>query len=253
MKRVFTKWKSRWIILSGFGLLLLTAGATVLAAGEFNIPVRRATGGGQVMTGGAYTVVGAAGQPDAGQMSGGGFRVNGGVIGEVIATPQPPILAPRAYLPIAWQNYPQWLQLDETEPNNLFDQADPIPSLPALVSGAHDGAAGGGDVFSLSLEAGRIVDVSLFTGNASGVQLLAYDAAGSEITRDYSDPFRLAFTTSYSGTFYVYVFSDPEAGNTANYTLTTRAGDPLPGLDSSVAPTMDAEHMNQPPRVELTP
>ena len=63
----------------------------------------------------------------------------------------------------------------------------------------------------------------------------------------------LAFTTSYSGTFYVYVFSDPEAGNTASYTLTIRAGDPLPGLDSSVAPTMDAEHMNQPPHVELTP
>ena len=116
------------------------------------------------MTGGAYTVVGAAGQPDAGQMSGGSLRVNGGVIGEVIVTPQAPILAPRAYLPIAWQNYPQWLRLDEAEPNNLFGQANPIPSLPALVSGSHDGAAGGGDVFSLSLEAGRIVDVSLYHG-----------------------------------------------------------------------------------------
>ena len=253
MSRLFTKLKSKWIHWSGIGMLLLTAGVTVLAAGEISIPVSRATGGGQVMTGGSYTVVGAAGQPDAGRLSGGSLRVNGGVIGEVLVTPQVPMLAPRAYLPITWHRYPQWLLLDEVEPNNLFSQANPLPSLSALVSGSHDGAAGGGDVFGLSLEAGRIVDISLFTCNVSGVQLLAYDAAGSEITRDYSDPFRLAFTTSYSGTFYVYVFSDPEAGNTGSYTLTIRAGDPLPGLDASVAPTMDAEHMNQPPHVELTP
>ena len=113
------------------------------------------------MTGGSYTVVGAAGQPDAGQMSGGNLRVNGGVIGEVIVTPQAPVLAPRAYLPITWHSYPQWLRLDEVEPNNLFNQANPIPSLPALVSGSHDGAAGGGDVFSLSLEAGQEVEVTL--------------------------------------------------------------------------------------------
>ena len=155
MLHLLTKLKSTWIFLPGLGVLLLTAGATVLAAGSITIPVGRATGGGQVMTGGSYTVLGSAGQPDAGQMSGGNLRVNGGVIGEVVVTPQAPILAPRAYLPITWHRYPQWLRLDELEPNNLFDQANSIPSLPALVSGSHDGAAGGGDVFSLSLEAGR--------------------------------------------------------------------------------------------------
>jgi len=253
MPCLFKKLFIRFIFMSGLSLLFLIVGAMALAASEFTFPVRRATGGGQIMTGGSYTVVGVVGQPDAGQLSGGSLRVNGGVIGEAVVTPQDPILAPRAYLPITWQSYPQWLMLDEEEPNNLFNQANLIPSLPALVSGSHDGAAGGGDVFSLSLEAGRILDVSLFTEDASGVQLLAYDAAGVEVTRDYSDPFRLAFTTSYSGTFYVYVFSDPEAGNTGSYTLTIRAGDPLPGLDASVAPTMDAEHMNQPPHVELTP
>lgn len=250
MSRLLAKLKSRWMLWPGIGLLFLISGVTALAAGEYIVPVHRATGGGQIMAGGSYTVVGAAGQPDAGQMNGGGFRVNGGVIGEVIAAPQPPVLAPRAYLPIAWQSYPQWLRIDETEPNNLFDQADPIPSLPVLVSGAHDGAAGGGDVFNLGLEAGRIINVSLSTGDVSGVQLLAYDAAGSEIVRDYAEPFDLSFTTPYSGTYYVYVFSASEADNGASYTLVIRAGDPLPGVKAISAPAMDDERLSQPPQVE---
>ena len=253
MSRLFTKLKSKWIHWSGIGMLLLTAGVTVLAAGEISIPVSRATGGGQVMTGGSYTVVGAAGQPDAGRLSGGSLRVNGGVIGEVVVTPQTSILAPRAYLPITWQSYPQWLLLDEEEPNNLFNQANPITSLPALVSGSHDGAAGGGDVFSLNLEAGQGVEVTLSTEDVSGVQLLAYDAAGVEITRDYADPFRLAFNASYSGTYYVYVFSSPESGNTASYTLQLQAGSALHGIQASAVPVMDADQLNQPPRVGPIP
>ena len=253
MPRFFTKLKSRWILVSGIGLLLLTVGATVLATGEFTMPVGRATGGGQVMTGGSYTVVGAAGQSDAGQMSRGNLRVNGGVIGEAVVTPQPPIISPRAYLPITWSSYPQWAVLNETEPNNLFNQANPIKNLPVLVKGSHDGAAGGGDVFSLTLEAGRGVDVSLFTGNVSGVQLLAYDAAGTELTRDYAAPFMLAFTTSYSGTYYVYVFSASEAGNNASYTLTLRVGNPLPGFEAIAAPAVDEGRLNRLPEVEPTP
>jgi hypothetical protein len=253
MQRFYTILKNRWIVWSGLGLLLLTASITVLASGSITIPVGRATGGGQVMTGGAYTVVGAAGQPDAGKLCGGNLRVNGGLIGEVVVTPQAPILAPRAYLPITWHSYPQWLWLDEVEPNNLFNEANSIPSLPVLVSGSHDGAVGGGDVFSLSLEAGQRVEVTLYTGDVSGVQLLAYDAAGVEITRDYADPFRLAFNASYSGTYYVYVFSSPESGNTASYTLQLQAGSALHGIQASAVPVMDADQLNQPPRVGPIP
>jgi hypothetical protein len=253
MLHLLTKLKSTWIFLPGLGVLLLTAGATVLAAGSITIPVGRATGGGQVMTGGSYRVVGAAGQPDAGQMSGGFLRVNGGVIGEVVVTPQVPILASRAYLPIAWHRYPMWIRLDEAEPNNLFDQANSIPSLPALVSGSHDGAEGGGDVFSLSLEAGREVEVTLSTQDVSGVQLLAYDAAGVEITRDYAEPFALSFTTAYSGAYYVYIFSSAEAGNDASYTLSLQAGSPLHGAQAIAAPAVDAGTLNQPPPVGPLP
>lgn len=235
-------------------VVLLAAGAlAVLATGGFIIPISRATGGGQVMTGREYTVVVAAGQPDAGQLSGGSLRVNGGVIGEIIPLPQTPALRPRAYLPIAWHNYPQWVKLNETEPNNLFSQANLIPSLPALVTGSHDGSAGGGDVFSLSLEAGRSLEVSLTTGDVNGVQLLAYDTAGTEVTRDYAEPFKLAFNTPYSGTYYMYVFSAPEADNHASYTLTLSAGDLLPGFEAIPVPAVDAERMKAPPQVEPTP
>jgi hypothetical protein len=253
MFHLLTKLKSRWIFLPGLGVLLLTAGATVLAAGSITIPVGRATGGGKVMTGGSYKVVGAAGQPDAGQMSGGNLRVNGGGIGEVVVTPQAPVLAPRAYLPIAWHRYPQWLRLDESEPNNLFNDANSIPSLPALVSGSHDGAAGGGDVFTLSLEARREVEVTLSTQDVSGVQLLAYDAAGVEITRDYAEPFALSFTTAYSGVYYVYIFTSVEANNDASYTLYLQAGSPLHGIQAITAPTADADTLSQPPPVGPLP
>ena len=205
------------------------------------------------MTGRSYTVVGSAGQFDAGQMRGSNLRVNGGVIGEVVITPQVPILAPRAYLPIAWHSCPQWLRLDEVEPNNLFNEANSMPSLPAFIIGSHDGTAGGGDVFSLNLEAGREIEVTLSTGNASGVQLLAYDAAGVEITRDYAEPFVLSFTTVYSGDYYVYVFSSSEADNDASYALSLQAGSPLHGAQAIAAPAVDAGTLNQPPQVRPIP
>jgi hypothetical protein len=186
-------------------------------------------------------------------MSGSSLRVNGGVIGEVVVTPQAPIIAPRAYLPITWYRYPRWLRLDEEEPNNLFNQANPIPSLPALISGSHDGTAGGGDVFSLNLEAGQGLEITLSNGDASGVQLLAYDAAGVEITRDYADPFSLAFTASYNGVYYVYIFSSAEADNNASYTLRLQLGSPLHGIQAVAAPTVDADTLNQPPQVGPIP
>jgi hypothetical protein len=233
-------------------VIWLSGVLVTLAADKYTLVLSRATGGGQIMHGGAYTVVGAAGQPEAGRLSGGHLRLNGGVIGEMV--PQhPPEILPRAFLPLTWRVYPAWLRLDEAEPNNLFSQANLVPSIPARVTGAHDGAAGGGDVFSLSLAAGREVEVTLLTSDADGVQLLAYDAAGVEIGRDYTEPFELSFNTIYNGTYYVYVFSDPVAENLDRYSLTLRAGSPQREVTANTAPAMDEEKHHQPPQVESIP
>ena len=236
-----------WLILSSAGGAL---GA--LAAGGFTLPVSRATGGGQILTGGAYQLTGAAGQPDAGQLVGGSLRVNGGVIPEMTAGEPIPASPWRLYLPINLRIYPT-PGMHETEPNDLFSQANAVPSLPMRVFGTHDGEVGGGDVFCLSLDAGLEVEVTLSTGNVSGVQLLAYDAAGTEITRDYAAPFDLSFSTPYNGAYYVYVFSAPEASNSASYTLTLGAESSIPGFSAEPAPVMDAARLGQPPAVRPTP
>ena len=224
-----------------------------LAAEDIQLGPGRATGGGQILQGDGYTLVGAAGQPEAGRLAAGAVRVNGGVIGESVPRSQPPEFLPRAYLPLAWRIYPAWARLDEVEPNNLFSQANPVTALPALVAGAHDGAAGGGDVFSLELEAGKTLEVTLSSGDGNGVQLLAYDAAGAEIDRDYTEPYNLSFDTTYTGAYFVYVFSDPQVVNTASYSLRLRTGNALRQVHADTVPVMDEETVNQPPRVELAP
>jgi hypothetical protein len=255
MKKQLTSQTS--LVLLRLSILLaviwLSGVLVTLAAGEFKLMLSRATGGGQIMHGEGYTVVGAAGQPEAGRLSVGHLRVNGGVIGEIVPQPHHPEILPRVFLPLTWRVYPAWVMLAEVEPNNLFSQANLVPSIPALVTGAHDGAAGGGDVFSLNLEAGRDVEVTLLTGDADGVQLLAYDAAGVEICRDYAEPLQLSFNSTYTGAYFVYVFSDPEAENLDRYTLTLRAGSSLREVYATTAPAMDEEKNTQPPRVEPTP
>ena len=97
------------------------------------------------------------------------------------------------------------------------------------------------------------MEVTLSTQDVTGVQLLAYDAAGVEITRDYAEPFALSFTTAYSGAYYVYIFSSAEAHNDASYTLYLQAGSPLHGDQAIAAPAVDADTLNQPPQVGPIP
>ena len=58
--------------------LALLAGWTSAAHAQFSIPWSTVDGGGGRSTGGAFSITGTIGQPDAGSSSGGTFIVNGG-------------------------------------------------------------------------------------------------------------------------------------------------------------------------------
>lgn len=78
--------RKRIIILLALGLGLVT-GTVTLAAPEsnFSIPWWTVDGGGGVSSGGAYTLSGTVGQPDAGLHSGGVYTLDGGYWGGATA------------------------------------------------------------------------------------------------------------------------------------------------------------------------
>ena len=51
------------------------------------------------------------------------------------------------------------------------------------------------------------------------MQLVVYDPNGDEIARAYDGEFVVSFMVPASGTYYLYVYTDPSAHNTADYTL----------------------------------
>jgi hypothetical protein len=111
-------------------------------------------------------------------------------------------------------------ELSESEPNNLFSEADAILALPVLISGQHDAADGTGDVFLLKLKASQVVHVNLETENAAGVQLLAYGGEKpEEIIRDFTEPFELHFVAVAEGTYFIYVYTPATITNQAAYEL----------------------------------
>ncbi len=63
------------------GLLLLVGSVVVWAAGGYDLSWWTVDGGGGRSSGGAYTLRGTVGQPDAGEMTGGSFRLVGGFWG----------------------------------------------------------------------------------------------------------------------------------------------------------------------------
>ncbi len=123
------------------------------------------------------------------------------------------------YLPVVSMNSSHAIQ--ESEPNNTFGEANPISALPAVVAGHHDGSANTGDVFLLDdiVTAGNVLEATVFSGNSAGLQLIAYDPDGNEITRDYDDNHHISFVVPASGSYYIYVFTDPDVNNTAAYEL----------------------------------
>src|SRR5438876_17746 len=67
----------------------LAGGALSAHAQTYNIDWFTVDGGGGTSAGGIYSLSGTIGQPDAGQMSGGNFALDGGFWG-IIAAVQPP-------------------------------------------------------------------------------------------------------------------------------------------------------------------
>ncbi len=84
----------RSAMLGAFCFLLLHS-SFILHAQSYAIDWFTIDGGGGVSTGGVYTVSGTIGQPDAGQMSGGNYTVNGGFWGIIgaVQTPGAPLLS----------------------------------------------------------------------------------------------------------------------------------------------------------------
>jgi hypothetical protein len=72
------KWKSFLILLTG--MLLVAAGGVVAAqsGGGYDLTWNSVDGGGSTSSGGGYTLVGTAGQPDAGQLEAGTYVLGGG-------------------------------------------------------------------------------------------------------------------------------------------------------------------------------
>jgi uncharacterized membrane protein len=68
------------LVLGAIGVLLLTTGLAMAQSGStYDLSWWTVNGGGGKIGGGGYTLVGTAGQPDAGAaLTGGGYRLTGG-------------------------------------------------------------------------------------------------------------------------------------------------------------------------------
>ena len=87
------------LILAGL-LILLLASAVLAAPHAFDIPWWTVDGGGWTFsTGGAYSLGGTVGQPDAGALTGGEYTLNGGFWGGVV-------VRYTNYLPLILRNGP---------------------------------------------------------------------------------------------------------------------------------------------------
>jgi hypothetical protein len=231
-------------------LLILLFGVCVIsprpahAAGDLQIVLARPTGGGLVSIGGDYRLAGAVGQADAGRVSSTPYRLNGGVIGELLQAGG----GRQLFLPMIFRSYLLAATVHESEPNNYFSQANWLERLPVRVLGNHDGTAGTGDVYYLELQPGQVLNIELLTDDTNGVQLLAYDSGGGEIGRDFEDPFALTIYAQYDGIYYLYVYTPAEAANVAAYEMNAQlSGQVL--QESAIAPAMEAGQWEQPPPI----
>lgn len=127
------------------------------------------------------------------------------------------------YLPLSMRNYSPCTGkvIDETEPNDIVADANEV-CLGARVRGKHDGATGTGDLFKLWLAGGQQLQASLDTDSGASVQLLLYrqeNGSPVQLLQDTSSPFVLDYAVTASGWYYVYVYSDKSANNSAGYEL----------------------------------
>lgn len=88
----------RVTIIGGVLILAVLAGSVALAqtGGPYHLTWHTVDNGGGRLAGGSYVLLGTAGQPDVGAISGGGYRLAGGF------WPGSPYLL---YLPLTMKNY----------------------------------------------------------------------------------------------------------------------------------------------------
>jgi hypothetical protein len=100
------------------GLLFAVAASSVQAQ-NYSIDWYSIDGGGGTSSGGAYTLTGTIGQPDAGKLSGGDFELTGGFMSIVTAiqSPDGPLLSVNrsgANVVISWPNPSVGFTIEET-------------------------------------------------------------------------------------------------------------------------------------------
>jgi hypothetical protein len=99
---MFKKWKLLLLLLLlALGVVSVIAVAANGPTGGFAIGWWTADGGGRTSEGGTYAMSGTAGQPDAGQLSGGPYELTGGFWNEAVKGISGVALANQIYLPVA--------------------------------------------------------------------------------------------------------------------------------------------------------
>ena len=227
------------IALALLAVALIGAPAAAAQALAFEIAWWTVDGGGGLSAGGSYSLDGTLGQPDAGALAGGAYSLSGGFWDQgADALPWGGSL----YLPMV-QKGACTSAPTEQEPNNYVSEANWL-CLGSPVAGSHDGAASTGDLFKLSLAASQVIAVDLDTTNADGVQMLLYrqelDGSLALLVQDAGPPFAFEHTVETSGTYLIYVYSDPAYANLGSYTLRVsrlaQQGDVVPAPASQVTP-----------------
>jgi len=164
---------------------------------------------------------------DAGILIGGDYSLSGGFWDASMGAPVP--WGGRIYLPLSLRDFCGSISA-EREPNNQVNDANWLcPGR--FVTGSHDGTGGTGDLFCM--ETDKPLLLSLNTSDLDGVQLLLYvwqDDALELIEQDAADPFLISHTPVRAQQYYVYVYSDAKAVNTASYTLQTTIGLPVTAI-----------------------
>ncbi|HMC26462.1 MAG TPA: hypothetical protein VKM56_01570 [Verrucomicrobiae bacterium] len=86
--------KTQGSLLAGFSLLVAFLGVVSASAQNYRIDWFTIDGGGGTSSGGQYTLSGTIGQPDAGELKGGNYVLDGGFWGELFMQ----IVPPRLYI-----------------------------------------------------------------------------------------------------------------------------------------------------------
>ena len=87
------------LCLACLSALLLLASRALAGVEAFNLPWWTVDSGGGVATGGNFALTGSIGQPDAGNMSGGSYKLTGGFLAGPAGQPAPYKL----YLPLTFK------------------------------------------------------------------------------------------------------------------------------------------------------